>query len=184
MKVSAIRSEALECSIDSPLSAPWSWKLTAGIGQDPSRYTRVSICPDNSYCCGQGNTTCCDDASGIYLNEDGTEIIEGPRQPHYLSTSFSSQLPTVSPRSSSTSMAIASTTTPSTVQQTGAANDDPKTGDKNKGGLTSEAKIALGCGIGLGVPSLLVAIATWLKWTWAYKNSKFSYLEVQLRISY
>lgn len=109
------------------------------------------MCDDGSFCCGKKNTTCCADQSGFYLNENGTEIVQGPSGQEPSTHSSSTLVPT----SLQTHLVVPSPTTKvsSTEYPTATNTELP-----SKEGLTDEAKIALG----VGLPSIAIAfIALW-----------------------
>ncbi|KAH6859111.1 hypothetical protein BKA58DRAFT_53993 [Alternaria rosae] len=121
-----------------------------------SGYTHVSRCGDGSFCCGEGNTTCCSDYSGIYLNVYGTKILQPDSAEIEDTTTSSSYAPHSSPIPTSLETRISTPTrTPTASQspQIATATTAP-TSDTPKEGLKTAEKV----GIGISVSALVVAV--------------------------
>ena len=107
------------------------------IYEEPERAGTIGVgitpCPDGSYCCNYGNTTCCDMKRGVFLDDKGN-IIGGP------SSSLASLLTTLTTTTSATTSATTSLTATST-----------RTLSPPEGGLTTGAKIGIGVGVPIGL---------------------------------
>lgn len=124
-----------------------------------SGYTHVTRCNDGSFCCGNSNAACCNSYSGVYLNENGTEILQSSESgPLPDTTTSSTDVPYSSPIPTSLQTRVLTSTGKSTTNlpsQTATATN-VTSADKPKEGLSTEAKI----GIGVGVPAVILAALT------------------------
>ncbi|RYN64840.1 hypothetical protein AA0118_g3936 [Alternaria tenuissima] len=128
-------------------------------GTFASGYTHVTRCNDGSFCCGDSNAACCNSYSGVYLNENGTEILQSSESgPLPDTTTSSTDVPYSSPIPTSLQTRVLTSTGKSTTNlpsQTATATN-VTSADKPKEGLSTEAKI----GIGVGVPAVILAALT------------------------
>ena len=108
-----------------------------------SGYTHVTRCNDGSFCCGDSNAACCNSYSGVYLNENGTEILQSSESgPLPDTTTSSTDVPYSSPIPTSLQTRVLTSTGTSTTNlpsQTATATNAPSA-DQSEEGLSTEAK--------------------------------------------
>lgn len=132
----------------------------------------VTFCLDESYCCGSNNTACCTSNSGdleiFYRNPNtipsATASLPGYYSNLQVSTKSRSTTISSSPSSIQTSATASNSTSPtaSTTPTSSTLNASPTSASHNKnvhGGLSEDAKIAIG--VVIPVVVIVAAFVTW-----------------------
>ncbi|OHE94112.1 hypothetical protein CORC01_10569 [Colletotrichum orchidophilum] len=139
------------------LKNPWSSncaeicvfeETASNTGLQNGVYPRVEICDESigKYCCRDGETGCCDNASRItYLDDNGNRV----------------SAPPTSTTSSSTATA---TTTSATSAETTSNSPTSTTSPANGSNSSDGESLALKVGLGVGIPlaAIVAAVATWI----------------------